>query len=992
MVDHHHHNKIRESMGELQVTIIAGKNLRSDGKSESAYCTVDLPGNKTARTNASKSREPVWNESFNFDLMRLDNDEVLIQVFGKRRISTDKFLGQLQVPIKGLNLSKDITWHYLTDKPKNGNELPDHLRSDPTRTSDRAKSPTHRDDKKKGKEEKEDKTYITGEISVRLNFTHRFLLRGKSKAELLTNLSPLSNSSGSEMNSPPATPSSSRPQSPSFPSSPDTNGIKGSGGLELPTSARGPERHSPVPKLELARPDTSSPPTSPRREPEKQVSFPSVPKITPRDRAAGSSANVEEAKAIETAFKEKLALVKQKLKEKRELISLLTTNVNLLKHQPDQEQFNIEMHKLNEMQRELTELEKLEKEFTESLDSTARRAPITATQSIRNMDRTRSRAQLRERRNTRNFENGTLENRRSSKRLEGLDPDTFSDETKYLRYRVNSIETELLHERKMSDLVNSKNALLEKETKRLEEELQKLQFTNEIREKELAKVKAECDRLNREVRKLNGGQEGGEDGMEFTRSPTPMFTPNYTLDLATSKFLDSAFRDGTDLAFEAIKKICGEVKSISKESKDELEAQRREIEEQLRGVELGIERHMMMQKRVEVDAMSRKLVKKQELLNQLDQKQRKKDGNSEGGDSEGDEEDDESDEESERMFAPGGSSDAKLDMLVVKLEKLDKLDELLKKIDNMKYAAVSYASDSQGEQARNYEDIKKELEEFQKIIVDETGKFTEREKEEANIKYEKVFTELSQTKQYKAEVAQQLEEKRRANEPLNKASLEKLLKVYNAENLQKDPSLRDKVLKNPELSLIGLDPKAILAKHQNDFGQYLLRLTEIDELRAIRASLPKFRPDQKRQIEWVEILEAKIETVAKAPPKKPAPPKPPSAKSWKPKPPTKKDAPPTDMFAELLAKRKKFGGDDADDTPAINVVSPRPSSSLSSSSSSSVDLPLSDDSSTTPAPGSVRGKLKLAPTKQPAHSLGRTSGISHTPPAAPPPPPPPISF
>ena len=49
-----------------------------------------------------------------------------------------------------------------------------------------------------------------------------------------------------------------------------------------------------------------------------------------------------------------------------------------------------------------------------------------------------------------------------------------------------------------------------------------------------------------------------------------------------------------------------------------------------------------------------------------------------------------------------------------------------------------------------------------------------------------MFTELSQTKQYKAEIAQQLEEKRRANEPLNKAALEKMLKVYSAENLRSE--------------------------------------------------------------------------------------------------------------------------------------------------------------------------------------------------------------
>ncbi len=43
-----------------------------------------------------------------------------------------------------------------------------------------------------------------------------------------------------------------------------------------------------------------------------------------------------------------------------------------------------------------------------------------------------------------------------------------------------------------------------------------------------------------------------------------------------------------------------------------------------------------------------------------------------------------------------------------------------------------------------------------------------------------------------------------------------LFLVYFSRN---DPELRDKILKNPELSFIGLDPKAILAKHQNDFSQ-----------------------------------------------------------------------------------------------------------------------------------------------------------------------------
>jgi len=134
-------------------------------------------------------------------------------------------------------------------------------------------------------------------------------------------------------------------------------------------------------------------------------------------------------------------------------------------------------------------------------------------------------------------------------------------------------------------------------------------------------------------------------------------------------------------------------------------------------------------------------------------------------------------------------------------------------------------------------------------------------------------------------------------------------KVYHASSIVNDPDIRDKVSKNPELVLITMESKAILSKHQNDFAQYMLRNLELDELRAIRAILPKFRNDQKRQLDWVESLENKIEQVASAPPKKAAPPKPP-AKLSKPKkilPPA--GAPTGDMFAELLAKRKKLGTD-----------------------------------------------------------------------------------
>lgn len=94
-----------------------------------------------------------------------------------------------------------------------------------------------------------------------------------------------------------------------------------------------------------------------------------------------------------------------------------------------------------------------------------------------------------------------------------------------------------------------------------------------------------------------------------------------------------------------------------------------------------------------------------------------------------------------------------------------------------------------------------------------------------------VFTELTNTPEYKAELAAIEEEKRKKNEPLNKAALERMIKRYSAHNLayvpriapecattsacnyvadcfcRRDNDLNDRWKAYPELQLIGSDPK-----------------------------------------------------------------------------------------------------------------------------------------------------------------------------------------
>lgn len=81
------------------------------------------------------------------------------------------------------------------------------------------------------------------------------------------------------------------------------------------------------------------------------------------------------------------------------------------------------------------------------------------------------------------------------------------------------------------------------------------------------------------------------------------------------------------------------------------------------------------------------------------------------------------------------------------------------------------------------EEIRAQLTELQIIICDETGKYSEHDKDAANIQYERVFKALTQTSEYQAEIARIAEEKRKFNEPLNRAAWETMIHVYSKENI-----------------------------------------------------------------------------------------------------------------------------------------------------------------------------------------------------------------
>ncbi len=199
-----------------------------------------------------------------------------------------------------------------------------------------------------------------------------------------------------------------------------------------------------------------------------------------------------------------------------------------------------------------------------------------------------------------------------------------------------------------------------------------------------------------------------------------------------------------------------------------------------------------------------------------------------------------------------------------KLEKLEMLDQILKKLDNMP-APVFMAGMMTGMPTgpvRSANDIRAEMQEVQTVLMDSTT--TPQVVEDANIRLEKLIQELERTPEFKEEQRKLKEEKRKKNEPLNKDALERMKLVYTATAMRSDAKIRQKVQDSPELRLITMNPGQIIARHANDFKAMSLRGITLDEIRAIAGVLPAFRRDQQVQIEFAERVEAKIDEMAEA--------------------------------------------------------------------------------------------------------------------------------
>lgn len=127
----------KQNEGVLLVTVIEARNLAAmdKGGTSDPYCVVKSTFNKQSfKTSViKKTVTPSWNQQFTFYTSE-PTGHVMIKVWDKDRWSSDDFLGEAAVPVKGLKNGKPVEeWYTLANEPKktkdkNPNKPPAEIR------------------------------------------------------------------------------------------------------------------------------------------------------------------------------------------------------------------------------------------------------------------------------------------------------------------------------------------------------------------------------------------------------------------------------------------------------------------------------------------------------------------------------------------------------------------------------------------------------------------------------------------------------------------------------------------------------------------------------------------------------------------------------------------------------------------------------------------------------------------------------------------------
>jgi len=115
----------------------------------------------------------------------------------------------------------------------------------------------------------------------------------------------------------------------------------------------------------------------------------------------------------------------------------------------------------------------------------------------------------------------------------------------------------------------------------------------------------------------------------------------------------------------------------------------------------------------------------------------------------------------ESWTIPQRQMEEKLNVLSHRLSKLDRLDEVMSRLDNWTASGGGMMGGHRVEKTndtkRTAAEIKSEMESLHQIIMDE--KASTKDREAANLKIDRLFIELASTDEYKAEIKRAHEEK-----------------------------------------------------------------------------------------------------------------------------------------------------------------------------------------------------------------------------------------
>ncbi|EGG16945.1 C2 domain-containing protein [Cavenderia fasciculata] len=958
--------------GDLEISLLETKGIK-DGD---IFCILDLPPNKPFKTHLFKGPDPKFNQKFILDLMTLNDEEIII-VLKEQKLGGSKFLGQIQIPIKALSIAPEAQWYYLTDRPSKAGKTPKvvsgsvliHLnfihRYQKNKPQPSGVGPS-------GQQQKAS-PWTNGTLQANPPTPQA---SSSSSAQILQTSTPSSvcSSQSSSFSSFESIEYSQEEAVIIEETLKDKENIvmkqlKQQKDIIKQYNETIGRRSStnPQDKIKMQKLQEEI------DEMEKLVSksTPAIKPIPASEINTLSSQSAMERSASSSTLSRRSTPLNRTLKDTSHESISSTRSVNASKidiskfsfdkQQQQQQQSNTPMSGTIKSSSSLSDLEIRVKVMSLELENErqSKEQVVEKNKMLLKENERLEREVEREKlmasaTSSKKIDDLTLKVKIHEAEIQSLiqEKQILVEKAKIFEKDADRLEKDLDYERQLKRKEGDRKESERGEVKRMTMELELANSKIRLLQSDLEKKSYSSS--------MNGASFGGDAEPQVQMLQVELESEKKLKELATTR-VKTLEKDG-DKAEKTIQRLEAEVARTNKQlervttERDQLEKKEREsvartVEEKLNeAIKLLIQlsssrpdgasvilppsyditvarkikdiQEKVIQQQLKNREMELGLMEmRSQRINRLVQKQQDMSDEDYLNDSIDDEEDEDCLTGGEARLRVGGArgraqlQQQQISILVSKLDKLDKLEELMRKLDNMK-TMVPAGGDTTGAPSsgkRSYTDIKNELTALQKTIFND--KAPEKEREEANIKFEKVYQELVATEEHKRELLQIQEEKRRINEPLNQKALQKLLPIYQLSNIEKNVELKERVRLNPELTLIGMDPKAILSKHQNDFLHFFLANLTLDELRAIRVSLPKWRADQKKQVEWTTTLEERIDQYAKNPPApKPAP------SSTKPKVNIKKPPPPppvakkgaiaqvdpqSNIMNELLKRRKR---------------------------------------------------------------------------------------